>query len=189
MSDLSALPRLLAVADWPAAERLLRRAARPGAAAAVFYNLAKVLEAQGKTGQVAHWLGRAVAADPGHAKAWFELGRAQHAAGDSGRALVAFRKAATLDPADTEAWRMVLHLALRLCDWAGAEAALDHLPDGPGTAAARYRVLAETGRAGPQDRAALLADPAGRPEALKALTRVAKGSLPLRLPAGPGKST
>lgn len=185
MPDISTLPRLLADADWPAAERLLRRAARPAAPAAVFYNLAKVLEAQGKTGQMAHWLGRAVAADPGHAHAWFELGRCHHAAGDATTALAAFRKAAALAPADGEAWRMVLRLALRLCAWDVAEAALGHLPDGPETAAARYRVLAETGRAGPQERAALLADPARRPEALKALTRVARGTLPLRLPGLP----
>lgn len=185
MADLSTLPRLLAAADWPAAERLLRRAARPDAPAAVFYNLAKVLEAQGKSGQMEHWLRRAVAAGPGHAPAWFELGRCHHAAGAPGPALAAFRKAACLAPGDGEAWRMVLRLALRLCDWAGAEAALGHLPACPETAAARYRVLAETRRAGAAERAALLADPASRPEALKALTRVAIGTLPLRLPGLP----
>jgi tetratricopeptide (TPR) repeat protein len=179
MDDLSALPRLIAAADWPGAEAVLRRAATASAPAAVFYNLAKVLEMQGKPDR-AEWLARAVTRDPGHQAAWFELGRARLDA--PAVALDAFHRAATLAPGDTDAWRMVLRLALRLCDWPRLAAALAHLPQDAETQVARYRWRAETGQATADDRAALLADAAMRPAALKALTRVAKGALPLRLP-------
>lgn len=179
MIDLSALPKLLARADWPAAEALLRRAAVDGAPAAVYYNLAKVLEMQGKPDR-ADWLDRAVARDPHHAAAWFELGRARIET--PAAALAAFHRAADLLPADADAWRMVLRLALRLCDWPRLDAALTRLPDGPETRVARYRWRAETGQANADDRAALLADATMRPDAIKALTRVARGTIPLRLP-------
>ncbi len=179
MVDLSALPAMLARADWPAAEALLRRAAVDSAPAAVFYNLAKVLEMQGKPDRAA-WLDRAVARDPHHAAAWFELGRARIET--PAAALTAFHRAADLAPDDRDAWRMVLRLALRLCDWPRLAAALAHLPTDAETRVAAYRLLAETGRATAADRAALLSDPAMRPEAIKALTRVARGTIPLRLP-------
>ena len=67
---------LIAREDWRRAEAALRRAAaRRGAPAGVFYNLALVLERRGKGAQAGTWLRRAVSADPGHGKAWFELGR------------------------------------------------------------------------------------------------------------------
>lgn len=189
MVDLSALPRLLAARDWPAALRLLRQAAaRHGAPAAVFYNLAKVLEVSGADERRDIWYERAVAVDPRHAAAWFELGRARLGAGALGPAEAAFARAVALDPADSDGWRNLLRLRLRLADWAGAAAALAHLPDDAETRAAAYRARAERGLATAADRAALLADAAMRPEALKALTRVAKGAVPLRI-AGVQRNT
>lgn len=183
MIDLSALPRMLSAQDWPAAERLLRRAAKAkGAPAAVFYNLAKVLEAQGKLAQRETWLRRALALDPRHAAAWFELGRVLLDDACLREAEGAFAHALRLDPADREARGLLLRLRLRLCDWQGATEALDGLPDTPQTRAARYRIAAETGQPTEGLRAALLSDAQARPEALKAMTRVARGSLPLRLP-------
>ncbi len=180
MTRLDALPGLLAKGDWPGAERLLRRAVQgKDAPAPMFYNLAKVLEAQGKVDQVLHWLRRAVARDAGHAAAWFEIGRALTGQHDLAGAEAAYARAAALDPGDGDVWAALWPLRLRLCDWAGARAALAHLPDTGATRAAAYRVACELGEA--PDPAALLADPAGRPEALKALTRVARGRLPMRI--------
>lgn len=180
MTRLDALPGLIVRQDWAAAERLLRRAAQgQGATAPVFYNLAKVLEAQGKPDQRLHWLRRAVARDPAHPAAWFEIGRALLALPDLAGAEAAYARAALLDPSDAEAWGALWPLRLRLGDWAGARAALATLPDTPATRAARYRIACELGEA--PDPAPLLADPAGRPEALKALTRVSRGRMPLRL--------
>lgn len=179
MDDRAALPRLIAAADWPGAEAILRRAATDDAPASVFYNLAKVLEMQGKPDRAA-WLDRAVARDPHHQAAWFELGRARIDRPDI--ALAAFHRAADLAPDDRSAWQMVLRLALRLGDWPRLAAALAHLPQDAETRIARYRWLAETRQASAADRAALLADAALRPAALKALTRVARGTIPLRLP-------
>lgn len=190
MTDLADLPRLLAARQWDAAERVLRRAAaHPAAPAAVAYNLAKVLEAKGAPEPRAPLYRRAVAADPRHAAAWFELGRAlvaEAAGADTApplaQAEAAFARAAALTPTDRDAWRMLVRLRLRLGDWAGVEAALAHLPRDAETAAAAYRAAAELGRPeAPALRAALLANPAHRPEALKALTRVARGAVPLRI--------
>ncbi|SEQ91499.1 hypothetical protein [Thalassovita taeanensis] len=181
MVDLSSLPRLLAAENWPAAEKLLRRAAgHKNAPAQVFYNLAKVIEAQGGAGLF--WLKRAVRADPRYAVAWFELGRGLIDARDLPGAEAAFAKAALLDPSDAEAWRNLLRLRLRLSDWARARGALGHLPEDMETRLAAYRIAAELGEDVTNLRAALLADPAIRPEAIKALTRTAKGQVPLRFP-------
>ena len=186
MIDLRRLPALIAAKDWPAAERLLRQAAAlPGASAAVFYNLAKVLEARGAADPRAGLYERAVAVDPAHAAAWFELGRARLAAGDLRGAEAAFDRAARLAPADADAWRNLVRLRLRLGDWAGVETALRHLPEDAETRAAAYRAAAEQGRDVRTLRTVLLAGAADRPHALKALTRVAKGAIPLRI--GPGQ--
>lgn len=182
MADLSALAALLSRGDWPAAERLLRRAAQARTpSAAVFYNLAKVLEAQGKTSQRTAWLKRALKADPRHAKAWFELGRDALERQALPEAERAFARAATLAPEDEDAWRMALRLRLRLAQWDAASEALRHLPDDVETRCAAYRIACETGRVTDAQRNALLARPEDRPDALKALVRVARGTLPLRI--------
>jgi tetratricopeptide (TPR) repeat protein len=184
---LQALPALIARRDWPAAERLLRRAARRAEApAAVFYNLAKVLEAQGKTEQRLAWLARATAADPAHADAWFETGRARLDAGDLAGAEAAFARAAALQPQARDAWAMLLRLRLRLARWREAREALARAGDlgGEGKIAA-FRIACELGEPAAAERAAMLADPGLRPAALRALAQTARGRLPLRLPAVP----
>lgn len=184
MVDLSGLPQLLATEQWAAAERVLRRAAQNKAASApIFYNLAKVLEMQGKDAQRETWLKRALARDPGHAKAWFELARLRQDAGDLADAEAGFAKAAALDSQDLEAWRMVARLRLRLGAWRGVQEAVMHLPADAETRVMAYRAACELGQDTTRLRAALLKDPDIRPEALKALTRVAKGAVPLRLPS------
>jgi len=182
MIDLRPLPRLIAARDWAGAERLLRQAAAlPAAPAAVFYNLGKVLEARGAAEPRAPWYDRAVTADPRQAAAWFELGRARLAESAFAAAEPAFARAVALDPADADGWRNLMRLRLRLGDWPGVEAAAARLPADAETRAATYRAGAEQGRDMAAARAALLADPAMRPEALKALTRVAQGAVPLRI--------
>jgi len=183
MRDGAELTRRLAAADWAGAERLLRRsAAARRADASVFYNLALVLERQGETAQRITWLKRAVAARPGYARAWYELGRAALDGDEAAAADAAFARALAADPADVQAARMLLRLRLARGDWPGAGAVLPALPADPETRAAAYRVACERGQPADTLRAAMLADPAGRPEALKALTRVARGRVPLRLP-------
>lgn len=188
MATMADLPQLIARADWPGAERVLRRAAQgPNPPAAVFYNLAKVLEAQGKHTQRGLWLERALAVDPGHALSWFDLGRL-HTEAQPRAALRAFARAAALVPSDLESQRMVARLALRLGDWAALAGALAHLPQDGESRIAAYRLACETGQDARALRDALLADPAQRPAALAALGRVARGSLPLRLPPLPDQS-
>lgn len=179
MSDLSRLPHLLSRQDWAGAEVLLRRALMdPKAPAALAYNLAKVLELQGKDG--VEWLGRCVAQEPRHADGWFELGRALMAT-DFGGAEAAFARSVALKPA-ADAWLNLARLRLRLGDWAGCGAALAQLPQTTETRAMAYRVACETGAETGALRSDLLSRASERPEALKALTRTAKGHLPLRLP-------
>lgn len=178
------LARALARGDWSAAERLLRRAAaRPGATAAVFYNLAKVLEAQGRHDQRLAWLRRATAADPAHADAWFETGRALIAAGDFAAAEAALARAASLDPAARDVWTLLLRVRLRRGRWAEAAAALARAGDlGLEGRIAAYRIACEQGADPAPLQAALLADPAARPAALRAITQTARGRLPFALP-------
>lgn len=179
--DAGKLARLLSRADWKGAEALLRRAAgRPGATAAVFYNLAKVLEVQGRSHQMRPWLQKAVESDPNHADAWFELGRALMATDFPG-AEAAFARSVALKP-DADCWRNLARLRLRLQDWDGCLEALRHLPEDAETLPMAYRVACETGAVATDLRDRMLCDPALRPEALKALTRVAHGTLPLKLP-------
>ncbi|QFT98649.1 Anaphase-promoting complex, cyclosome, subunit 3 [Roseovarius sp. THAF8] len=181
MADLSRLPALLQAEDWAAAERLLRRAANAKSAPAeVFYNLAKVLEESGKSGQRVQWLRRAVLRRSDYAKAWFELGRAELEALDLRAAHRAFDKAHKLDPGDSDARRMFARLCLRLGQWDKAETAFGNAEDAEARLA-RYRIAAETGRSTRADRHALLLDQSLRPQALKALTRTAKGAIPLNL--------
>ncbi|WP_299966363.1 tetratricopeptide repeat protein [uncultured Roseobacter sp.] len=189
MVDLATLPALLAAQDWPRAEKLLRRAAQKrDAPAEVFYNLAKVLEALDKPEQSRRWLKRAVTQRPGYASAWFELGRAALASRDLPAARDAFARAARLDPADADARRSLGRVALRLCDW---DLAAQCFEGGEDTEArhARYRIAAETGQAQAADRAALWSDGSARALTLRTLTRVARGTLPLRLRALDGTAS
>jgi tetratricopeptide (TPR) repeat protein len=183
MIDLTRLPQMIAAQDWAGAAQLLRRAAaHPAAPAQVHYNLAKVLEAQGQADQMLPCLRRAVLRDPNYARAWFEIGRAEVATGDLPAARLAFRQAWALDPCDGDAARNLMRVALRLGEWAEAARAAAALPETDAEAlAARYRCACELGEPAQDLRARLLADPQIRPVALKALTRVAKGALPLRL--------
>ncbi len=181
MTDLSDLPDLLRAKNWPRAEALLRRAAKSKSVSAeVFYNLDKVLEAAGKHAQREVWLKRAVSKAPDYANAWFELGRVAIDNGDLKLARNAFTKAVELAPDDRDARRTLGRVALRFCDWTTAEKAF---AEGQDTEArmARFRIAAETGNLTREERDALLADVSIRPDVLRTMTRVAKGSLPLRL--------
>lgn len=181
MNDMKSLPALLSDQDWPAAERLLRRLAKGKAPAPeVFYNLAKVLEAEGKPDQMKHWLERAVTANPRYAIAWFELGRVALDQGALRDAQAAFRRAAELMPSDADAQRNLGRIALRLGDWKKAAACFAPHSDKEAQVA-RYRIAAELGSDSRALRDALLAQPAWRPEVIKTLTRTAKGTIPLRL--------
>ena len=114
MTELSKLPALLQAQDWPRAEALLRKAAQSKSASAeVYYNLAKVLEAAGKSEQRHVWLKRAVAARSDYAIAWYELGRVALGRGDCSSAAQSFDKAFALAPEDADARRMAARLALR----------------------------------------------------------------------------
>lgn len=182
MVDLSALPRLLAAADWPGAERMLRRAAAERRApAAVHYNLAKVLVEGGKGRQAGAWFRKAVTAAPDHAAAWFEYGRWAVAAQDLPLAAAAFGKAAALAPDDDDAWRNLGRVALRLGQWSAGLAAWERLsPDDPEARAGRYRARAELGRTDMAEAQTLLqADRTGL--ALKAVARTGRGALPFRI--------
>ena len=184
MKALEKLPALLAAQDWPAAERVLKRAAqaRPGEAA-ILYNLGRVLMEQGQWAPARHWLKQAIAAQPKHQAAWFELGRTSLELSEVGAARVAFSKALELDPSDQDAARNLGRVALRLGDFAAARAAYAKLdPNEIETACALYRIAAETGDPEASAlRAGLLARRSDRAQVLKALTRTAKGALPLNL--------
>lgn len=181
MAKLIDLPTLLASQDWARAEKLLRAAAaKKTAGADVFYNLAKVLEAAGKTAQMRTWLKRAVARRPDYAAAWFELGRSALQDDDLQGAFGAFERAMTLSPMDQDAKRNCGRVALRLGYWEAASRCFDGASDAEAELA-HYRIAAETGQSTDQMRRALLDQPEHRAQVLKTLTRVARGSLPLRL--------
>ncbi len=127
------------------------------------------------------WLKRAVAADARYGVAWFELGRAQIEAGDWAAAEQAFSWALALDPVDADARINLARLRLRLGDWMGARAACEGLAETGEVLAILYRAVCELGEDASDLQDRLLADPTERVRALKALTRVAKGSVPLRL--------
>ncbi len=144
MSTLKNITPLLARGDWSAAENaLLEAASQRGATAGVFYNLARVLEAQGKDNEMILWLRKAVAVDPNHSMAWYELGRAQMAH-DPQAAEKSFTKAAKLSPGDQDCWRHLARLRMRLADWEGCAAALQELPEDTETLSIAYRVACET---------------------------------------------
>lgn len=169
----------IATQDWDRAERALRKAAKAKAPGAdIFYNLAKVLEAAGKPGQMRIWLKRAVAAKPDYAIAWFELGRVELRDHQLAQALNAFEQARAHAPQDKDARRNAARIALRLGLWDKAEAGFQGDADFEAQAA-RYRIAAETGTATAEQRDALLRVAGHRPMAIKALTRTARGSIGL----------
>ncbi len=176
------LPQLLAAQDWAAAEAVLRAAARKKAPPPeVFYNLAKVLEAAGKPSQIAVWLKRAVKARPDYGDAWFELGRFALVDNDLRGAFDAFKRAHTLVPEEADARDNLGRVALRLGEWQTAAECFDARND-DAAMLARYRIAAETGADLSAIQTELLARRALRPEAVKAMTRTAKGSLPRYMP-------
>ncbi len=180
MSD--ELSHALAARDWPKAERLLRRVvARAGAPASAHYNLGKVLFEQGKTAPAIMALRRAVATDPNHQAAWFELGRAALLVPDLSLAGAAFSKAALLDPQDADARINAARVALRRGLWQDALTHAEGAMSGD-AALIRYRALAERGdKAAADALAALLSDRGRRADVLTAMTRTARGRIPLNL--------
>lgn len=182
MVNQAKLGALLAAQDWSAAEKLLRRAAKEKAPGAdVFYNLAKVLEAAGKPAQMHTWLKRAVAIKPDYAIAWFELGRSALRDANFEAAKIAFSKVVQLDPADSDARINLAKTALRLGAWETVLKAISDL-DTDEVQLLRLRARAELGEDVSDVLEGLLARPAMRPATLKAMTRTAKGHIPLRLP-------
>ncbi|QHQ35157.1 tetratricopeptide repeat protein [Algicella marina] len=183
MQGLEKLPDLLARHDWPAAERMLKRAAeRKDAPAAVFYNLGKVMMEQGKWAPARKRLRQAVEVEPGHANAWFELGRATLEAGDLTEAADAFGRALMLVPEDGDARRNFGRVALRLGRVADAwEALLPLQGTDPEVDMLLYRAAAEGRQPEAESlRAELWDDPARRQHAIVASVRASKGRLPLR---------
>lgn len=182
MADLTALPRLIQAQDWAAAESLLRGAAMPSdAPAEVFYNLAKIVEMQGKWTDAGPWLHRATQRRANYAMAWFELGRWAADHDDRALALTAFRHAAALDPTDRDARRNLGRIALRQGDWDTVLTAFDGQTDLEARIAL-YRARTETGADTRAELDALLARKDARAAVFKAMTRTAKGRVPLRLP-------
>lgn len=182
MAKLSDLPELLQTRQWKAAEKLLRReAAKPVAMANIFYNLAKVLEADGRHAQSGRWLEKAVAAKLDYAAAWFELGRWHLANHQLRPAFTAFGNASQLDPGDKDAKRNLARLALRLGEWEIARQVWSDFDDTE-ACCARYRIAAETGEQTAAQLQSLLKKASARPSALKAMTRTARGHIPLSLP-------
>lgn len=178
MIDLSPLPALLAAADWPRAEALLRRAAKArNAPPPVFYNLGKVLMERGKPGQALTWLRRAVKAAPDYTNAWFELGRVAVDTGDLETGKTSFARALALAPNDQDAARNLLAIAMQCGDWSTAQTALEALPESE-TRAARYVLTSEAGNGG-FDAARAYLD--ATPGDVKTLTRTGRGVMPFRI--------
>lgn len=181
MSKIQDLPQLISQENWSAATAVLKReAGKSGAPAHIFYNLAKVLQAGGKWKQSGKWLRRAILKDSNYQIAWFELGRWALEYRELQLAYEAFRKSSELNPDDTDAKRNAARLALRLGKWAQAREYWQAFTDIEAEQA-RYRIAAELGENIHDLRAKLLANQNARPEAIKTMTRTAKGSIPLRL--------
>lgn len=181
MANLANLPTLISSQNWPAAIKLLRReASKPDAGADIFYNLGKVLEADGKWLQSGEWFQKAVDRRSGYQVAWFELGRWAVDQRDLRRAFDAFMKAVDLEPADADARRNAGRIALRLGRWAQARTLWEAFSDNEAKQA-QYRITAELSEPTSDMRNKLLDDRHLRPEVLKTLTRTAKGSIPLKI--------
>ena len=175
------LQQALQSANWPVAKALLTKAAQDTAATApVFYNLGKVLEANCEYQQSGAWFEKAVNAMPEYAIAWFELGRWAINHKHYPKALNAFLECTELTPDDTDAWRNLARTALRCGDWATAERAWQRFDDTEAKIA-RYRVQVELGNDGKALLSQLLSQADCRLEVLRAMTRTARGSIPLRV--------
>lgn len=181
MSKLKNLAVFIAEENWRGATAVLKReAGKAGAPASVFYNLAKVLEADKKWKQSGKWLKKAIQIDPTYQIAWFELGRWSIDQGDFQVAFEAFCKSSELDPDDKDAKRNAARIGLRLGMW---EQAREHWKSCSDIEAeqARYRIAAELGESIDGLQARLLENRKARPEVIKTLTRTAKGKIPLIL--------
>ncbi len=185
-AQVESLQRALAAANWPAAETMLRRAARHrDAPASVFYNLGQVLARLGRAGQSGPWYRKAVAADPRHADAWCEYAAWLAGRGETGPALAAWQRAVALRPDHRATLRGRARLALRAGLWTEARATWQALAgDGDATgeaALALLRIALETGDPeATARRCRLVARPELRPALLKTITRTARGAVPLR---------
>jgi Flp pilus assembly protein TadD len=161
LAALSLAGEILLVAGRKAdAEPLLARAValKPDdAVLAHMYGVA--LYQMDKPTDAADMLSRAVALDAGNAQAFSALGAALQKTGRLGEAMAAYDNAASLDPGDADIQVNISSAALRLADWAGAEAAtaraLALRPDHRRALAYRAIALTELGR---RDEAALILD-------------------------------
>lgn len=183
MKALERLGEKLAAGDWAGAERLLKRAAKTkGAPPSVFYNLGKVNLEMGRARPAMTWLKKATQADPARAEFWFELGRAAVMAEDLATARDAFAAALERAPGDKDARTNLGRVVLRLGDYAAARESWTPLAGEPEADVALYRIAAELREADVAERRrALLADLPNRAQAIKALTRVSAGAVPLDL--------
>ena len=185
-AQVESLQRAFAAANWPAAEAMLRRAARHrDAPASVFYNLGQVLARSGRAGQSGPWYHKALAADPGHADAWCEYAVWLAVQGQTVPALAAWKHAVALRPDHRATLLGRARLALRAGLWTEARAAWQALAgDGDATGEADLallRIALETGDPeATERRSRLAARPELRPALLKTITRTARGAVPLR---------
>ena len=185
-AQVESLQRAIAAAHWPAAEAMLRRAARHrDAPASVFYNLGQVLARSGRAGQSGPWYRKALAADPRHADAWCEYAAWLAVRGETDPALAAWKHAVELRPDHRETLLGCARLALLAGLWTEARRAWQSLAgddDATGeTALALLRIALETGEPEASERRRrLAAQPNLRPALLKTITRTARGSVPMR---------
>ena len=185
-AQVKSLQRAFTAANWPAAEAMLRRAARRrDAPASVFYNLGQVLARSGRAGLSGPWYRKALTLDPRHADAWCEYGAWLAVRGETDPALAAWKKAVVLRPEHRETLLGCARLTLRACLWTEARSMWQELAgdsDATGEAAlALLRIALETGdpKAAAR-RCRLAARPELRPALLKTITRTARGAVPLR---------
>lgn len=182
----SKLSSALMQEDWSTAERLLRQwAKKKSAPATVFFNLAQVLVRSGKSAQAGAWYRKALAVNPDHGDAWCEYGAWRLERGEAAQAANCFAKALALRGWDPDALRGAARSAMRLGDWRTASArwttVLETAAEDEEASVGLLRAALETGDPIAADlREALAARPSARPALLKALTRTAKGSIPLR---------
>lgn len=184
MSSVEKLNRALGAGDWKTADEILSRLAKKAPSdAALLYNLGRVKMERGQWPAARTWLRKALAQAPSHTHAWFELGRTELELGDLEAAQQGFARAVTLDPADADARLNLARIALRLGDYPAVREALAPLAGQSAEVdTLRYRAASELGlpEAG-GEATALWSRKGARAEALKALTRVAKGRLQLDL--------
>lgn len=183
--DVNALQQALLHENWEAAARILGPfAARPDAHPSILYNYGKVLLEQGKAQAAQAVLQRLLAQEAGHVNGWFELGRAALLSEDLGTADRAFAQVLQRTPNDRDAALNLARVRLRLGQFEAAHQLWLQFEGTREADLALYRTAAEQALPEAGERSAkLLRDHPERAAVLKALTRVAKGSLPLRLPS------